>query len=267
MTEILSEEVILAMALPIFVVVAQVAHSTHRRLRTYIKARCVAHIARLISAEEEPCDREILKLRLRYPSGILLDSATFIAEHIYGSVLHKLDLIMEECHEDSWRYDEIEGAIDLYADYAIRHIARLEEPLSWHKVAQLVQIMRRSGTPLAYTPLLTSRNRNLQLIGIYICELFSIADAEHHLQQLLKSEDCEVVYTALLTLCSIRGDLSAPHIKSALQRIASHQRTAFILHAVQCCYSLRSCAHLLGRDECATFAQRIDSYKSEIVCN
>ena len=267
MTDILNEEVALAVVLPIFVAAVEVAHSTHRRLRSYTRARCVARIARMISAEEEPCDKEIQMLRLRYSSSTILDSATFIAEHIYGTVLHRLDLIMEECREERWRNNDIEGAIDLHADYAIRHIARLEEALSWHKVAQLVQIMRRSGTPLAYSPLLSSRNRNLQLIGIYICDLFSITDAERHLQRLVDSEDGDVAYTALLTLCTIRGDISAPQIEGALQRILPHQRTAFILHAVQCCYSLQSCVHLLSRDECTTFAQRIDSYKSEIVCN
>lgn len=267
MTNILNEEVALAVALPLFVAIAQVARSTHRRLYTTAKARCIARIVRMISDEDEPCDKEIQNLRLRYPAGIILDSATFIAEHIYGVVLHRLDLIMEECRERRWRNDNIEGVIDLHADFAMRNIARLEEAFSWHKVAQLVHLMRRSGTPLAYTPLLLSHNRNLQLTGIYICELFSITDAEQHLHRLIKSEDCEVAYTALLTLCSIRGDISAPHIERTLQRIAPHQRTAFILHAVQCCYSLRSCAHLLSRDEYATFAQRIDSYKSEIVCN
>lgn len=267
MTNILNEEVALAVALPLFVAIVQVARSTRKRLYTSAKARCIARITQIVSTEKEPCDKEIQRLRRRYPSGIILDSATFIAEHIYGAVLHRLDAIMEECREERWRNNDIEGLIDLHADFAIRNIARLEEELTWHKAAQLVHLMRRSGTPLAYTPLLASHNRNLQLIGIYICELFSIADAEQHLQRLIKSEDCEVAYTALLTLCSIRGDISASHIGPTLQRIAPHQRTAFILHAVQCCYSLRSCAHLLSRDECTTFAQRIDSYKSEIVCN
>ena len=267
MTNILNEEVALSVALPILVAAAQVAHSTHRRLRTYTRARCVARIARMISSKEEPCDEAILSLRLRYPSTIILDSATFIAEHIYGAMLHRLDLIMEVCQEGRWRNDNIEGAIDLHADFAIRNIARLEEHLSWCKIAQLVRIMRRSGAPLAYTPLLASHNRNLQLIGIYISEHFAIGDAEHQLRRLVEAEDGEVAFAALLALCSIRAEISTPNIERALKQISPHQRTTFILHAVQCCYSLRSCAHLLSREEQTLFTQHIDSYKSEIVCN
>jgi hypothetical protein len=150
---------------------------------------------------------------------------------------------------------------------AIRYIAQLEDALTWYEVALLTKLMRRASVPIAYTPLLTSQNRNLQLIGIYLCEHFSIVDAEPHLQRLAESEESDLAYPALLTLCSIRGNISSPQVGSTLARLAPHQRATFIRHAVQACYALNSCAKYLSREEQRLFRQQIDSYKCRIVCN
>lgn len=150
---------------------------------------------------------------------------------------------------------------------AVKYIGRYSGELSLHEVAVLVMILRRTGSSIAYTPLLASQNRNLQLVGIYLCEHFLLADAEPHLQRLVESADVEVSYLALQALCSVRGDISTPQVGSALSNLAPHQRNAFLLRAVHNCYSLRSCAHHLTREECAIFSQRINSYKSRIVCN
>ncbi len=71
---------------------------------------------------------------------------------------------------------------------AIRYVARLTHRLSLHNVAMLSQLMRRAGAPIAYTPLLASQSQNLQLIGLYLCELFSIIDAEPLMQKLCIAE-------------------------------------------------------------------------------
>jgi hypothetical protein len=150
---------------------------------------------------------------------------------------------------------------------AIRYIAKFDSPLSLHEVAILAHLMHRAGAPVAYTPLLTSQNRNLQLIGIYISNLFSIADAEPHLQQLVESDECEIAYVALQTLCSIRGDISSQSTGYALKRLAPFQRATFIRHAVQECYSLHPCKHHLSAEEQTLFLQLLSSYKCRIACN
>jgi hypothetical protein len=150
---------------------------------------------------------------------------------------------------------------------AVRYITQFKEELSLHEVAVLVQLMRRAGVAIAYTPLLCSPNRNLQLVGIYLCGHFSITDAEPHLQRLVESEDGEVAYQALQTLCSIHGDISTQQVGRALRRLLPHQRISFVMRAVHNCYSLRSCAHLLTREEQMLFLQRTNSYKCRIVCN
>ncbi len=150
---------------------------------------------------------------------------------------------------------------------AIKYVVRLDNTLSWYQVAILTQLMRSVGAPIAYTPMLASQNRNLQLIGIYLSEHFSIVDAEPYLQQLVESEDEEVSYLSLLSLCSIRGDISTTRVGVALARLSPSLRDDFLRHAVQACYSLRSCAHHLSCRECDIFSQRITSYKSQIRCN
>lgn len=311
MTMLLNEGVMVAMALPLVVVVAHISHVAHKRLRSYAVARCICYISNMIMSEEEPSDEDMRTMRLRFPSGIVLDSVHFIAEKIYGNALNRLALIVEACEIDYYLIEQIHRTrgcsrvgllaklsvlthataivghveecieednreIRFYAmaalvaaqpDRAMRYIAKFGASLTLREVAILMQLMRRAGAPIAYTPLLLSQNRNLQLMGIYLSGHFSIVDAEPHLQRLAESEDNEVSFMALQTLCSIRGDISTLQVGNALKRLAPHERNSFILYAVQNCYSLRSCAHFLTSEERRLFAQRMNSYKCRMVCN
>jgi LemA protein len=183
-------------------------------------------MASMITSCEEPRDEVIRGLQLRYSTNTILESAIFIAEHIYGNSLYRLTTIIEVCEVDYHllramhkggakerasllarlsRLSHIgsmvgfaeeglrdtEREVQLYAtatliashpERAIGYIAKLKAPLSLYEVAILTQLMRRAGTPIAYTPLLLSDNRNLQYTGIYICAQLAIVDAEEHLQ-------------------------------------------------------------------------------------
>lgn len=266
------EDIAVALSMPLLVGATHVVYEVRRRLLLYTKTQCVERIVAMIVAKEEPSDGEIRSLRMRFTGGVILDAVTFISEYIYGKALNRLLLIVEVCeipyspvrHE---RLGETVMLMEAYPDHAVRYIARLDMPLTWHDIALLTQIMRRTGSPIAYTPLLASQNRNLQLIGLYLCEHFSIVDAEPHLQRLVETEDREIAYIALLALCSIRGDISTPQVGRALSQLLPYQREAFLRHAVLACYSLRSCSHLLTRNECRLLSQRINSYKCQIVCN
>ena len=186
---------------------------------------------------------------------------------IYATtIVEYAEMYMEEEHRDVCFY-AMAALVSARPDRAIQYITRFNSSLTLCEVAILTQLLRRAGAPIAYTPLLSSQNRNLQLIGIYLSEQFSIVDAEPHLQRLAESEDAEVSYMALQTLCSIRGDISTSQVKRALERLAPHGRNSFILHAVHNCYSLRSCSHLLTGEERTLFSQRINSYKCRMICN
>ena len=175
------------------------------------------------------------------------------------------DFLESESRET--RFYAMTSLVSARPDRAMRYIARFEASLSLYEAAVLTQLLRRAGASIAYTPLLSSQNRNLQMLGIYLSGHFAIVGAEPHLQRLAESEDDEVSYMAVQTLCSIRGDISTSQVRSALQRFVTHERFSFLLHAVQNCYSLRSCAHLLTVEERTLFSQRINSYKCRMVCN
>lgn len=266
------EGVALALALPLVLVVAQGTHSAYRHIYTYAKSRCVARIAAMMAMSEEPSEEEIYSLRMRFTRSIILDAVTYVSECLYGSIVGRLLLIAEVCKVDysplcGSRLRETAAFVEAYPDRALQYISRLDILLSWHEVALLTQLMRRAGTPIAYTPLLISQNRNLQLVGLYLCQHFSIVDAEPHLQRLVLAESEEVAYVALLSLCSIRGDVATSQVGYALERLSPSRRALFIRHAVNACYSLSACAKLLTREEKRIFLQRINSYKCQIVCN
>ncbi len=178
-----------------------------------------------------------------------------------------LDYTEEETSNDKARFYATMSLVASHPERAIRYIARLDTRLSLHEVVVLTRLMQRSGSPIAYTPLLISENRNLQYIGIYLCELLAIVDAERYLQLLAESKDCEIALAALQALCTLRGDLKTSHVRLGVSRLAPHLRAAFLRHAVQSCYSLRSCAHLLNNEERTSFSQHVGSYKCQIVCN
>lgn len=308
MTALWNEELAIALALPILLVVTQAVHTVSHRYRTYTTTQCIARIAAMIVAHEEPDNEAIERLRIRFSNDTILNAAIFISQHIYGRATHRLSLILEECEIDLHlrkllkhqprngqrallsalsQLSAFRSAVE-YADYgidsantfdtaiafaatrpeqAIRHIANIKTPLSLYEVALLAQMIHRAGAPIAYTPLLLSENRNLQLIGINLCESFAIVDAEPHLQALTASLDQEIAIAALFALCSLRGDLATTQVKAGMARLAPHLRGAFIRHALRSCYSLRSCVHLLSKEEALRFSQRIASYKSRIICN
>lgn len=306
-----SEVATIASLLPLSFAVVQMGYVAYKRIRSFAVARCVARISKMIMAEEEPDDVEIRSLRYRFSMGVVLDSAIFVAEKIYGLQLHRLMLIIEVCELDYYllgcvrrsrgarrvhnlskmsfltnatmvaEYAEVymdKGCSDtnFYAmaalvaarpERAMQYLERCKFSLNLHEVAVISYLMHRAGVALAYTPMLSSPNRNLQMVGIYLANHFSLLDAEEQLQRLVCSEDEEVAYMALLTLCAIHGDISTCQVGRAVQSLAPHQRIAFILRAVYNCYSLSSCEHHLSNEERAIFSHRINSYKCRIVCN
>ena len=298
-----NEAILIAFALPLAATVTQVAHSTYKRLRNYAVARCVWRISNpsdeemralrlrfpsdimvdsgIFIAEKidgytlyrlalivEVCEIEyVLIYRIRHSKGAakarLLSKLSAMS---YTVIAEEAEAYIEE-EDRNTCFCAMATLVSARPDRAIHYIAKFDAPITLLEAALLTQLMRRNGAPIAYTPLLISQNRNLQMLGIYLSGHFSIADAEPHLQQLVEEEDKEVAYLALQTLCSIRGNISTSQVRNCLQQMASHQRFSFLLHAVQNCYSLRSCAPLLTTEERTLFAQQINSYKCRIVCN
>ena len=272
MTTLLNEEVITAFALPLLAAATHVARSTHKRLNTYAKAHCISRITRMLIANEDPNDSDIRKLRFRYTGSTISHSIEFLSTHLYGSALCRLDVIAEECNIDNWKYERVVFGdtapfIMAHPDHAIHRISAVTKSFTSYEVAIFTQLLCRTGAPIAYTPMLISTNSNMQLTGIFLCERFTLTDAEKHLQKLIDSESVEIAYRALIALCHIHGDLSTSQVESAMRRMPPHLRISFVRQAVKCCYSLNACSHLLTREERSIFTQQLNSYKCQIVCN
>ena len=183
-----------------------------------------------------------------------------------ASTIEKTTISLNNAHSRAQLHTAM-GQIASYPQRAIRCLTRIDIPLTIYEVAIFAKLLYRVGVPIAYTPMLTSQNHNLQLIGIYLAESFSAVDAELYLQQLASSHDYEVAHAALYALCAIRGNIASELSSCAIKQLTPLHRAAFLRHAVQSCYSLSSCAQLLTKVERTQFAQRIDSYKCRIVCN
>lgn len=152
-------------------------------------------------------------------------------------------------------------------EYAMRYISQLRHDLSLYEVALLAELLRRRSGAIAYTPLLTSENRNLQLLGVYIVQTLLAVDAEPHLQQIIACSDLELSLSTLHTLCTIRGNISSSGAKAFFDTLQPCHRSLFMRNAVQACYSTRACAALLNHEERTQLIGRINSYKCRIVCN
>lgn len=264
----LQEEVAIALALPIFAVVTQIVHSLHTRLHRRNLAHCVGHIARMVVRVEE--NESVLQRR--YLRSTIDESVRFVSDYIYGGAHDRLREVAAECGVEYTPRcsDYLHSVVDAVADRperAVRHIARCDASLSWYDTALLFQLMRRAGAPIAYTPLLMSENRNLQLLGVYLCAHFSVVDAEGLLQRLVAGKDKEVAQAALLTICSLRGDISTPQVAQALARLSDNHRAILLRHIVQACYSPKACSTLLTSEELQRLAEQVNSYKCRIVCN
>lgn len=264
MISLFDESLVVATLLPIVVVATGVGRAVALRRHSSQRGACVERIAEMMVASCEPNYRDIRLLRSLFSEQTIAEALRFLSAHIYGCALDRLQYLARySCEEDYSCREELFCNYDL----SLQSVARLDRPLTIGEVARLTQQLRSVGASIAYTPLLVSQNRNLQFIGLYLCQLFSLTDVEPYLHRLAVSEDSEISYAALFALCSIRGDLTSSEMCQAVRRLAPHQRSAFLRHAVQSCYSLRSCAHLLSREERAEFARRVSSYKCRIVCN
>ena len=90
-------------------------------------------------------------------------------------------------------------------DHAIVHISKIGRPLTLCEAAHLTATLVANNSPIAYTPLLSSHNRNLQLIGLNLVYRFGFIDAEHLVNHLVVSNEPTISDLAIHTLCAICG--------------------------------------------------------------
>ena len=83
---------------------------------------------------------------------------------------------------------------------AITCLENLEHRLSRRDVAEILTVISRGYCPIAYTPLLTSDNYNLQLLGIHLVRRFGITESRAQITSIIRNESSELREDALETL-------------------------------------------------------------------
>ena len=251
--------IFIALLTPATLAIASLTHHQHKRLQLRNRGRCVAHIAHLLSCRETPNEADIEVLRRRYSPSTLCHVLNFAIHTLRGDCIERIVFIGHECHLTI-------NPIIINPDHAVGYIAEIERPLSLCEVAEATSTLLASTCPIAYTPLLSSRNRNLQLMGLYLVYHFGFVDAEHLVRRALNSKEPTIANLALHTLCSICGNMRTPSVVAHFEQITPRYRRVIMRHAVQSCYSPSSVAHLFTQEEQREFMARISSYKCSILC-
>ncbi|MBR4995491.1 MAG: hypothetical protein IKY82_05465 [Alistipes sp.] len=150
---------------------------------------------------------------------------------------------------------------------AIRRIASLEYRLMPIDLAHIIALLRRGILPIAYEPLLASRNPNLCLLGITIVRNFGIDMADKQLHNIIsESNDKTVLREAILTLAALGRPLGRIKIRERIRAMSHHERKAFCRHLATEGYSTQALRTLFSEREMHYAEALIKSYKRELGC-
>lgn len=250
----------LSLLTPITLIVATMIHHIRTRLTNHQQRRCIAHIGALIGRDHTPQKGEIAQLRRRYTSSTIQAAINTVIRSLRGAAVERAIVIGKGCNLQIL-------PILHRPDHAIVYISKIGRQLSLCEIAHLTSMLVAYNAPLAYTPLLSSRNHNLRLIGLYLVYHFGFVDAERLVQHALQTKEPTISNVAAHTLCSICGNLHTHRVVSHFEHLSAHHRHALLRHAVQACYSPQSVAHLLSAREREEFEGRVSSYKCSILCS
>lgn len=252
--------IFLSLLMPATLLVTALIRKGYFALHTERQRRCLSHIVRVVGGGREVQPKPLLRLRRHYSRREVCTSLDTIAHTLRGSAIEGVIRVGEAC-------DISIHSILRRPDHAVVYVANMQRPLSLCEAAHLTSTLLANNAPIAYTPLLSSRNRNLQLVGLHLVYHFGFIDAEHLIQQMVASREPTISVLALHTLCSICGNMRTRGVVAHFERLSERRRLAIVRHAVQSCYSPQSLAHLLNRQEQQEFEGRVSSYKSSILCS
>lgn len=151
---------------------------------------------------------------------------------------------------------------------AISTIASLPYNLTSFDIARIIMLLRRGILPIAYEPLLTSENRNLQMLGLAIVRNFGIEIADKHLQNIIfSSTDYTITREALYTLSSLGRPLGRAKIRQRITSMPQHHRKELCRHLTHAGYSLAALRTLFDQSEMPYTESLIKSYKRSLECS
>ncbi|MBQ9137899.1 MAG: hypothetical protein IJX65_04620 [Alistipes sp.] len=83
---------------------------------------------------------------------------------------------------------------------AIACLSEFEQHLSRRDIAEILTVISRGYCPIPYTPLLTSDNYNLKLLGIHLVRRFGIVESRAEIASIVRTERGELREDAIQTL-------------------------------------------------------------------
>ena len=151
---------------------------------------------------------------------------------------------------------------------AISTITSLSYDLTGFDIARIITLLRRGILPIAYEPLLSSQNRNLQMLGLAIVRNFGIEIADKHLQHIISSSaDYAVTREALYTLSSLGRPLGRVKIRQRIASMPQHHRKELCRHLTHAGYSLAALRTIFDQNEIQHTESIIKSYKRSLECS
>lgn len=148
---------------------------------------------------------------------------------------------------------------------AIATLSSLTFNLSAFDIARIIMLLRRGILPIAYEPLLSSENRNLQMLGLAIVRNFGIEIADKQLQNIIAtSKEYSVTREALYTLSSLGRPLGRVKIRNKIASMPQHYRKELCRHLTHEGYSLAALRTLFNHSEMLHTEALIRSYKRNL---
>lgn len=150
---------------------------------------------------------------------------------------------------------------------AVRVLSAYPYVFTAFETAEIMAVLRRGLLPLAYDPLLTSKSRNLKMLGINIVRMFGIADAERRLVDIVSSDASgELGREAVCTLGALHLPVMRREIVERVGRMSAGERRSLCRRLVPEGYSCSALAHLAAAEDRHYVETLVASYKRRLVC-
>lgn len=157
------------------------------------------------------------------------------------------------------------AALNHTPERCIDILAECDRKLSPLDISEILMMLKRGLIPVAYQPMIQSKHRNVQLLGLCIVRHFGIVESEEYIARAAASEDEWVRSAALFTLCSLRLTLDRPEVRHAAAAMGISERRIWYRHLAADGYSLRALEHILSDSDRSTMHEWIEetvgSYK------
>lgn len=150
---------------------------------------------------------------------------------------------------------------------ALQLLAAHAAPLAPIETAEILAVLRRGMLPIAYAPLLASPVENLRRMGLAIVRQFGIEEAQAQLLRIVDTDpQPELVFDALVALCTMRLPLCRREITECIARLSAPRRKALLRRMAAEGYAPRVLKQLFEAHEQPYYEALVQSYKCSLAC-